>query len=412
MIAQQASRRAAGSLPSTRPEGIARDPDRNGPFAMAWAMHGFPGLGQGAIPVKAPLALTVIVAALSCSACKGKELAPSPAASASTTARVARAVDLDATELAAFAPLPSVMASDANPLTETKIALGRQLYYDARFSKNQEISCNTCHDLARYGVDGEAFSTGHGKQKGGRNGPSVYNAAGHVAQFWDGRAPDVEKQALGPVLNPVEMATKDDKAVVAVLRSIPEYVTELAKAFPEDKNAVSFDNFGKAIGAFERKLVTPGRWDKYLKGDKTALSAAEKQGARTFIATGCTACHNGAYVGGATFQKLGAVRPWPNQKDQGRFEVTKKDSDRMVFKVPSLRNVAKTGPYFHDASAKTLREAIVAMASHQLGKELSDADVTSISAFLEALTGEIPTSYVKTPELPKSTPATPKPDPN
>ncbi len=360
------------------------------------------------------IAAFVVLAVFSSSACKEERRAPVPALTGASAAPSATAppAELEPTELGAFAPLPEVVAADDNPITDAKIELGRKLYYDARFSKNQDISCNTCHDLARYGVDGEDFSTGHKKQKGGRNAPTVYNAAGHFVQFWDGRAPNVEKQALGPVLNPVEMAMKNDKAVVAVIRSIPEYVDEFKKAFPADKDSVSFDNFGKAIGAFERKLLTSGRWDKFLKGDKTALSDAEKKGVRAFMDTGCTACHNGAFVGGATFQKVGAIKPWPNQKDQGRFEVTKQDADKMMFKVPSLRDIAKTGPYFHDASAKNLADAIVIMARHQLGKELRPDEVAAIKSFLDALTGEIPADYVAKPELPKSTPKTPKPDPN
>lgn len=357
----------------------------------------------------APVALA-LVALAACS--KEEQRAPAPSATAAPSAAPSAApADLDPAELSVFAPLPTEMTSEKHPLSDAKIELGRQLFYDTRFSKNHDISCNTCHDLASFGVDGEDFSTGHKQQKGGRNSPSAYNAAGHVAQFWDGRAPDVEAQALGPVLNPVEMALKDEKAVLAVLNSIPEYVKAFEKAFPDEKPAVSFTAFGKAIGAFERRLVTPGRWDKYLGGDKAALSADEKKGVRAFKDAGCTACHSGAYLGGATFQKLGAVAPWPNQKDQGRFEVTKQEPDKMMFKVPSLRNVDKTGPYFHDASAKTLREAIAAMARHQLGKTLPEGDVAAIESFLKALTGDIPTEYVKQPELPKSTAKTPKPDP-
>lgn len=353
------------------------------------------------------LALVLVVAC--------KEEPPAPATTAPPAPSAAPAtteVTLEPAQLGMFAPLPKEMPSPLNAITEAKVTLGRMLYFEKRISKNQDISCNSCHDLANFGVDGHAFSDGHKKQKGGRNSPSVYNAAGHVAQFWDGRAADVEKQAQGPVLNPVEMAMPNEKQVLAVLESMPEYVDAFEKAFPGEKQPITYDNFGKAIGAFERKLVTLARWDKFLGGDKTALTLAEKKGVSLFVSTGCTACHSGAYVGGASFQKVGAVKPWPNQKDLGRFDVTKQDADKLSFKVASLRNVAKTAPYFHDASANTLPEAVSSMAEHQLGKKLSAEDVASIVTFLEALTGEVPEDYIKPPELPKSTARTPKPDPS
>ena len=228
-------------------------------------------------------------------------------------------------------------------------------------------------------------------QKGTRNAPTVYNAAGHFAQFWDGRAPDVEEQAKGPVLNPVEMAMASAAQVEAVLKSIPEYADLFKRAFPGQPDPVTFDNLGRAIGAFERRLITPSRWDRLLKGDQGALSDAEKSGFNKFVESGCAACHNGAYVGGNAFQKLGMVRPWPNAADLGREQVTKKDGDKFLFKVPSLRNVARTAPYFHDGSIATLDDAIRKMGTHQLGKNLTDADVRSIAAWLETLTGNVGT---------------------
>jgi len=344
--------------------------------------------------------------------CKEEQKAPAPGAATPSSAMAPPIVAVGAAELGAFGALPKQMASEKNPITEAKVELGRMLYYDKRFSKAQDLSCNSCHALDAYGVDGQDFSTGHKGQKGGRNAPTVYNAAGHIAQFWDGRAPDVEKQAQGPVLNPVEMAMPSEKDVLAVINSIPEYVDRFKKAFPSDASPVTYDNFGNAIGAFERELVTPGRWDEMLGGNAGALTNPEKTGLKLFVSTGCTACHAGAYVGGAAFQKVGAVKAWPNQKDQGRFEVTKQEADKMSFKVPSLRNVAKTGPYFHDSSAKTLAEAVQMMAEFQLGKTLSADDTASIVSFLEALTGNIPKALIKEPELPKSTDKTPKPAPN
>ena len=315
---------------------------------------------------------------------------------------------VDPAKLKAFAPLPDV-APGEEPLTEEKVALGRMLYYDARLSKSQKISCNSCHVLTQYGVDNEPTSDGHKGQKGTRNSPTVYNAALHFVQFWDGRAPNVEEQAKGPVTNPVEMAMKSGKQVIAVLQSMPEYVEAFKKAFPDDKDPVTYDNMGKAIGAFERKLITPARWDKFLKGDQTALTAEEKTGFNTFVSSGCQMCHAGALLGGSMYQKIGVMKPWPETSDPGRSKVTGDDADKLMFKVPSLRNVEKTGPYFHNGQTATLKEAISMMADHQLGKTLSDADIQSIATWMKSLTGVIPDDYIKQPELPKSTSTTPKP---
>lgn len=308
-------------------------------------------------------------------------------------------------------PLPKQITSPDNPITEAKVSLGRMLYYDTRLSKNHDISCNSCHALDKYGVDGQAVSTGHRGQKGGRSAPSVYHAAGHIAQFWDGRAKDVEEQAKGPILNPIEMAMPSAEAVIKVLQSIPGYVENFRKAFPDDSDPVTYDNLGKAIGAFERGLVTPAPFDRFLAGEENALTDEEKRGLNTFVDVGCTDCHRGTYLGGKMYEELGAIESWPNQKDQGRYEVSKDEADKMVFKVQSLRNIAKTGPYFHDGSVKTLEEAVTMMAWHQLGQELAGDQVRSIVAFLNALTGEIPTDYIKEPQLPPSTDQTPKPDP-
>ena len=317
---------------------------------------------------------------------------------------------VDPARLQLFKALPASMESSDNPLTDEKINLGRMLYYDPRLSKGQDVSCNTCHDLSKYGVDAGPVSTGHKGQKGTRRAPTVYNAAGHFAQFWDGRAATIEEQAKGPMVNPVEMAMPDARRIAAVLKSMPEYVAAFQKAFPGEKDPVTYDNAGKAIGAFERKLVTASRWDKFLAGDQAALTDAEIAGLNEFLDTGCQTCHNGVYMGGSMFQKLGLVKPWPEGTDQGRFALTKQDSDKMVFKVPGLRNVEKTAPYYHDGSVKTLDEAVAKMAEHQLGKPLAKEDVDSIVTFLKTLTGKIPAEYIKAPELPKSTPKTPKPD--
>lgn len=204
---------------------------------------------------------------------------------------------------------------------------------------------------------------------------------------------------------------KDEASVVAVLKSIPGYADLFKAAFPNDADPITYDNMAKAIGAFERGLVTPGAFDKYLAGDAMALNAEQKKGLQTFIDSGCVTCHAGAYVGGGMYQKAGLIAEWPNQKDQGRFEVTKSDADKMMFKVPSLRNIEKTGPYFHDGSVADLNEAIKMMAKHQVGKELTAEQIAEIRAFLGALTGDVPTAYVAKPELPASGPKTPKADP-
>jgi len=316
----------------------------------------------------------------------------------------------DSPQLRIFGPLPAEIPSAANPLTPEKIALGRMLYYDPRLSRSQQVSCNTCHDLEKYGVDGEPTSEGHMGQRGDRNAPTVYNAAGHFAQFWDGRAATVEEQAKGPVLNPVEMAMPSEEYVLQVLKSMPQYVEAFKAAFPGQKDPVTFDNVALAIGAFERKLVTPSRWDKFLAGDASALTREELEGLQTFLEAGCQTCHMGVYLGGTMFQKLGLVKPWPKQSDTGRERVTKNPADRMMFKVPSLRNVTQTAPYFHDGSVASLEEAVRLMAEYELGKELTPAQVKSIVTWLGSLTGDVPRDYIRKPELPPSTPKTPKPE--
>lgn len=317
---------------------------------------------------------------------------------------------IDPVKLKMFAPLPEGFPAQAAAPTEEKINLGRMLYYEPRLSKSQKISCNSCHGLSTYGVDGQPTSDGHKGQKGDRNSPTVYNSAGNFVQFWDGRAADVEEQAKGPVLNPVEMAMPNDRQVITVLKSIPEYVGAFRKAFPEDRDPVTYDNMAKAIGAFERKLVTPARWDKFLKGDQAALTEEEKAGFNTYTTAGCQACHAGALLGGNLYQKLGLVKPYPDASDPGRAKVTKSEADRMFFKVPSLRNIEKTGPYFHNGKVAALDQAVAHMAEYQLGKPLNETEVRSIVAFLKSLTGELPADYIKEPALPKSTSKTPKPD--
>ncbi len=319
-------------------------------------------------------------------------------------------VAIDPADLKLFAPLPSEVPTAAGTPSAEMIDLGRMLYFEPRLSKSQKISCNSCHDLAKYGVDGLPTSEGHRGQHGDRNAPTVYNAAGHFAQFWDGRASDVEAQAKGPILNPVEMAMPAEATVVKVLTSIPEYVDRFGRAFPGQKNPVTYDNMATAIGAFERRLMTPSRWDALLKGDVSALTSDEAEGFKTFVAAGCQTCHNGALLGGSVYQRMGLAKPFPRDADTGRMKVTKDAVDQAVFKVPSLRNIERTAPYFHDGATAGLEEAVKEMAEYQLGRALTDVQARQIVTFLKVLTGTIDAEYIKPPTLPPSTPATPRPD--
>lgn len=358
--------------------------------------------------IAGPAAL--LVAACLSSGCPKSETPPPPSTTAAAV--TAPSTDVDEARLAIFKPaLPTEFLNPANAFSEDKVTLGRMLYYDKRLSKNHDVSCNSCHDLITFGVDGKRVSLGHRKQSGTRNSPTVYNAAGHFTQFWDGRAKDVEEQAMGPVLNPVEMAAPAPAQVEACLQSIPQYVELFKKVYPADPQPITLAHAASAIAAFERRLVTPSRWDKYLGGDKSALNSEEKAGLNKFLSVGCPTCHMGTLMGGAMFQKAGLVKPWPSLTDKGRSVVTKSAADEMMFKVPSLRNVEKTAPYFHDGSVEKLEDAVRQMARHQLGQELSDPDINSIVAFLKTLTGTIPVDYIKQPELPPDGPKTPKGDP-
>jgi cytochrome c peroxidase len=303
----------------------------------------------------------------------------------------------DPAQLEVFGRLPASIPAPDDPATPARVALGRMLYYDTRLSIDNTVSCNTCHLLGAYGVDHRPVSVGVNGQTGSRNAPTVFNAAGHGTQFWDGRAPTVEEQAKGPILNPVEMGMPSGAAVVQRLQALAEYRAAFAAAFPSEAEPVTYDNVGRAIGAFERGLVTPSRWDAFQAGDTAALTRAERIGLNRFAALGCPACHRGTYVGGDMFQKAGLVEPWPAQGDLGRYVVTHRRADRLVFKVPSLRNVERTAPYFHDGEVATLEEAVRWMARHQLGRELREAEVVSLVTWLKSLTGTVSEEYVAPP---------------
>lgn len=329
-----------------------------------------------------------------------KPAAPVATSEAPAAPVVAAKVEVNPAQLGVFAALPAVVENPDNPVTDAKVALGRMLYYDKRLSADNTVSCNSCHDLASFGDDGAKNSSGIKGQHGGRSAPTVYNAALHLSQFWDGRAKDVEEQAKGPVLNPIEMGMTDGVAVIAKLKAVAGYPEKFAAAFPGEADSMTYDNLGKAIGAFERKLLTPGRFEKFLAGDQAALTDDEKRGLNAFLAAGCTVCHNGAAVGGALYQKVGLVKPWPGVTDKGRSAITNNPAEDFFFKVPSLRNITETAPYGHDGRVATIEEMVKMMAEHQLGKMLSDDEVKDIVTFLKALKGEIDQEYIKEPALP------------
>lgn len=314
-----------------------------------------------------------------------------------------------------FKPLPDVAEPEDYELTAEKVNLGKKLFYDPRLSKSGIISCNSCHNLASSGVDNLQASIGHSWQTGARNSPTVLNAALHKTQFWDGRSPHVEHQATQPILNPIEMAMTGDDVVIERLNSIPEYVDMFEAAFPETEDPMTYEHLGKAIGAFERTLMTPDDFDAYLEGDVTAMNEQQKRGLKTFIEVGCVSCHTGSALGGEIFQKFGVHgKYWEatgsQNIDEGRYEVTEREFDKYQFKVPGLRHITRTYPYFHDGSVWDLAEAIKIMGKLQLDKDLTDDQVNDIIAFFYALNGEIPEDARTLPELPSSTLTTSKPE--
>ncbi len=304
-------------------------------------------------------------------------------------------VELNTQARQLFGVLPAVAENPNNIITDVKVELGKVLYFDNRLSKDNTQSCNTCHNLDTYGVDNKHLSEGNDGELGARNSPTTLNAAFHISQFWDGREPDVEAQAGGPILNPVEMAMPDEASVIEKLSKIDEYKELFSKAFPEEENPITYDNLKKAIGAFERKLVTPTKFDDYISGNDNALTDKEKDGLQTYINSGCIACHTGSLLGGNMYQKFGLFSNYwehtnSEKVDEGKFEVTKNEADKYIFKVPSLRNIDKTGPYFHDGSINDLAQAIKIMAKTQSNKDLSEKEISEITEFLKTLTGTVP----------------------
>lgn len=292
-----------------------------------------------------------------------------------------------------FAPLPLIAKNSENPKTKLKIELGHKLFFDTQLSLDQTISCNSCHDLATYGVDREATSLGDDGGRGDRNSPTVLNAALHSTQFWDSRSKDVEEQAGLPILNPVEMAIPDEAFLVDRLKHDSNYPSLFQSAFPDQEDPLTYENIRLAIAVFERELLTPAPFDDFLKGDANALTEAQKEGLNTFIEVGCITCHTGPLMGGNMNQKFGVYADYweytgSEVVDDGKFKETQVEGDRFMFKVPSLRNVNETYPYFHDGSIADSKEAIRIMAKVQLNKDLSQEQIDSIDEFMNSLTSK------------------------
>jgi cytochrome c peroxidase len=292
-----------------------------------------------------------------------------------------------------------------NPTTEAKVTLGKMLYFDTRFSSTGTVSCFSCHNVMEGGDDHRPTSIGVHGQVGGRNAPTVWNAAFQSVQFWDGRAPALEDQAKGPPANPIEMGMADLDAVIGRIKKIPGYQPYFTTAFGQG-DVMTMNNAAKAIAAYERTLITPNSaYDRYVKGDKKAMTDQQIKGMETFAKAGCTACHSGPAFNGAAKLAVGQgffmkfptfpdnnpyVVKYNLTEDLGRYTVTKQDSDKSLWRVPTLRNLTYTAPYFHNGSVKSLDEAVRVMAKSQLNKELSDGEVKDITAFFGALDGSFP----------------------
>jgi len=305
----------------------------------------------------------------------------------------------------AWDALPTTAPAPANnPTTAEKVELGRVLFHDPRLSSTGTVSCASCHNVMAGGEDSRPNSMGVHGQTGGRSAPTVWNSAFSKVQFWDGRAASLEDQAAGPVTNPIEMGMKSWDDVVVRLKAIDGYQVAFKKAFPDEQ--ISKDTATKAIAAYERTLITPNSaYDKYAKGNKSALNAQEVRGLKLMAGIGCLSCHSGAaFNGNGDFREFPAIynayleKQYQFSNDKGLFEVTNKQEDEHFFKIPTLRNIALTAPYFHNGSVKTLEKAVKVMATVQLGRKLSTDEVSDIVAFLNTLTGEFPEQQL--PQLP------------
>lgn len=303
------------------------------------------------------------------------------------------------TATAFFQPISSLDLESPDP---DKVNLGKHLFFDTRLSGEGNISCNSCHNLQTYGVDNERFSPGDAPGTfGGRNSPTVFHAALHKMQFWDGRAADVEEQAGGPILNPLEHNIKDEKQLVDRLKEVELYQKLFAKVYGED-DPITFANLTNAIGAFERTLIPEGRFDKYLAGDQDALNDQEKKGLKAFIDSGCITCHSGPALGGQMLQKFGLFHDyWKHTEsdnvDLGLYEISERESEKYFFKVPGLRNIVHTAPYFHDGSIDDLREAVKIMGILQRNVDLSEQEIDDIVAFFDSLTADVSDDVKRNP---------------
>jgi cytochrome c peroxidase len=306
-----------------------------------------------------------------------------------------------------FGPLPQVMTSEKNPVTPEKVKLGKILFYENRISVDGTVSCARCHPIGLYAADGLKKSIGNNCKVNPRNAPTLFNAAGQISAHWIGNRVDVEDQARQSVTGPPSFGMPSNEAVEAKLKGIPGYTELFKKAFPGESGPVTVDNFARAVGAFERTLVTPSPFDSFLRGDLAALNEQEKRGLKTYMEAGCIMCHSGPYVGGQMYEKFGIFEPyWKYTKsepiDEGRYAVTKNEADKYAFKVPVLRNVAKTSPYFHDGSVDKLEEAVWIMGKIQLNRDLTKVQVEEIVSFLKSLTGMIPKEALTIPMLPST----------
>lgn len=316
------------------------------------------------------------------------------------------AVGQDWTALPTTAPAPS-----DNPTTAEKVELGKALFFDPRFSSTGTVSCFSCHNVMEGGDDHRPTSIGVHGAKGGRNAPTVWNAAFQSAQFWDGRAATLELQSQGPPVNPIEMGMSSLDATIKRISDIPGYRPMFEAAFGKG-DVETMGNAAKAIAAYERTLITPNSaYDRYVRGDKSALTAAQIRGMEVFASVGCATCHQGPNFSGPalpvgtplmmkfpTYPDSPYVATYDLAKDQGRYESTRREADRNMWRVPPLRNLVYTAPYMHNGSVKTLPDAVRVMGSTQLNRTLSDKDVADIVEFLESLTGPFPTQTM--PRLP------------
>jgi cytochrome c peroxidase len=304
-----------------------------------------------------------------------------------------------------FKPTPQDMGDAEHPLWSERVRLGRMLYFETRGSGDGTVSCARCHQPALYGTDALPKSVGVEHRLSPRNAPTVLNAAIQFVQHWRGDRTSVEDQATRALIAPPSYGNASYESAMTKLKAIPEYTALFAQAFPGQADPVTADNWGRAIGAYMRTLVTPSPFDAFLAGDDHVLSATAQAGLRTFIQVGCATCHNGIGLGGGAYRKFGLVEEYwkatgSTAVDKGRFDVTHDPADLYVFKVPSLRNVAMTPPYFHDGSVATLPAAVRVMARVQLGKTLTEDEVKDIAAFLRTLTGPLPADFATTPVLP------------